>query len=196
MRDLQDRILRCSERHLDCRGNRGTLLGRESKTLQSIGTVSRWFFHFRVPAILPMSVCNFHFWRLQRLEFSIATERPNVATRCSLLLREFFLCGRCLLAVRRYVASGLRISFWVGLLTTPLIWHHFHVVSLVSIPLNVVLSIPLMIGLLCGLATGLVAWIPWLGSVTGSMLGAISGSCLALIQGCVELAYQVPLVLR
>ncbi len=119
------------------------------------------------------------------------TERRNALQ--SLLEESLPWWRRCLLAVRRYVVSGLRISFWVGLLTTPLIWHHFHVVSLVSIPLNVVLSIPLMIGLLCGLATGLVAWIPWLGGVIGSVLGAISGSCLAVIQGCVELAYQVPL---
>lgn len=119
------------------------------------------------------------------------TERRNALQ--SLLEESLPWWRRCLLAVRRYVVSGLRISFWVGLLTTPLIWHHFHVVSLVSIPLNVVLSIPLMIGLLCGLATGLVAWIPWVGSVIGSVLGAISGSCLAVIQGCVELAYQVPL---
>ncbi len=119
------------------------------------------------------------------------TERRNALQ--SLLEESLPWWRRCLLAIRRYVVSGLRISFWVGLLTTPLIWHHFHVVSFVSIPLNVVLSIPLMIGLLCGLATGLVAWIPWLGGVIGSVLGAISGSCLAVIQGCVELAYQVPL---
>lgn len=119
------------------------------------------------------------------------TERRNALQ--SLLEESLPWWRRCLLALSRYVMSGLRISFWVGLLTTPLIWHHFHVVSLVSIPLNVVLSIPLMIGLLCGLATGLVAWIPWLGGVIGSVLGAISGSCLAVIQGCVELAYQVPL---
>lgn len=119
------------------------------------------------------------------------TERRNALQ--SLLEESLPMWRRCLLVVGRYAASGLRISFWVGLFTTPLIWHHFHVVSLVSIPLNVVLSIPLMIGLLCGLATGLVAWIPWVGGVIGSVLGAISGSCLAVIQGCVELAYQVPL---
>jgi competence protein ComEC len=93
------------------------------------------------------------------------------------------------LVLWRHFLAGLRISFWVWLFTTPLIWHHFHVVSLVSIPLNVVLSIPLMVGLLAGLITPLVCWLPGVGLVTG----AFAGFCLAIIEWLVDLTYSIPL---
>jgi competence protein ComEC len=93
-----------------------------------------------------------------------------------------------MLALSRKSLAGLKLSFWIGLLTCPLIWHHFHVVSVVSVPLNVILSIPLMIGLLAGLLTALLSWIP----LVGAVLGAVSGTCLALISLLVNFFYSIP----
>ncbi len=110
----------------------------------------------------------------------------------SLLEQQLPWWRRILIAARHNAVSALRISFWVGMLTTPLIWHSFHVVSIVSIPLNVLLSFPLMVGLLFGLLTGIVDLIPWIGGAASSLTGAVSGLCLELIQDAVELAYRLP----
>lgn len=96
---------------------------------------------------------------------------------------------RRLLAAGRSLLAGARISFWVWLITTPLIWHHFHVVSPVAVPLNIVLAFPLMIGLLSGMVTGLLGWIPPIGWLAGQ----IAGGSLGLISSLVDLSSWLPL---
>lgn len=121
--------------------------------------------------------------------FNRDTLRPRRSALQSLLEENLPTWRRWGLVLVRQFISGIKISFWVWLFTTPLIWHHFHVVSLVSIPLNVLLTIPLMIGLLAGLITPLVNILPGVGFVTGS----IAGMCLATIQWLVDLSCAVPL---
>lgn len=84
--------------------------------------------------------------------------------------------------------AGLRISGWVWLMTCPLIWSSFHVVSPIAVPLNVLVAMPLTISLLTGLLAGLLGAVP----VLAAPLGWISGSCLALISGIVNLGNRVP----
>lgn len=72
----------------------------------------------------------------------------------------------------------IRLSFWVWLITCPLVWFHFHVVAPIAIPLNVLVSIPLGFSLLTGLVTGLWGWVPGLGAVAG---GACTKSLNAIV---------------
>ncbi|MGN6137008.1 MAG: ComEC/Rec2 family competence protein [Aureliella sp.] len=71
------------------------------------------------------------------------------------------------------------LSFWIWLMTAPLIWTNFHVVSLVAIPLNILLWPLLVVGLLSGLALALLWWLPpaagALGCACGLSLWAIGG---------------------
>ncbi len=81
------------------------------------------------------------------------------------------------------------LSFWVWLITAPLIWLNFHVISLVAIPLNVLLWPFLFVGLLSGLAVALFGWLP----VVGSLCGWLCGLNLWAIGVCVWIADRLPL---
>lgn len=95
-------------------------------------------------------------------------------------------------SVRRVARWGWQmgcLSFWVWLLTAPLIWNNFNVVSLVAIPLNILLWPFLVVGLLSGLVLA-VAW--WLPPVAWSM-GALCGASLWAIGRIVWLGDWLPL---
>lgn len=80
------------------------------------------------------------------------------------------------------VWGTLRLSFWVWLVTCPLIWYHFNVIAPVSIPLNVLLALPLAASLFCGLVTGTLGWFAPVGWAAG--LGC--GTMLSVITELVE----------
>ncbi len=80
------------------------------------------------------------------------------------------------------------LSAWITLFTCPLIWTNFHVLSPISIPLNVLISIPLTISLLSGLCLGLLGWIPPIGWLCGWLCGA----SLDFITAVVAWGNQVP----
>jgi competence protein ComEC len=82
-----------------------------------------------------------------------------------------------------------RLSFWVWLMTAPLIWMNFHVLSFVAIPLNIVLWPFLVVGLLSGLGVAITWWFPPLASV----LGCICGASLWMIGGIVWLGDRLTL---
>ncbi|MFO1066777.1 MAG: ComEC/Rec2 family competence protein [Pirellulales bacterium] len=82
----------------------------------------------------------------------------------------------------------LSISFWVWLITAPLIWNQFHVVSIIAVPLNVLLWIFLVTALLSGLALCVLFWLPPVASV----LGFICGLSLAIISALVAMADRLP----
>lgn len=117
-----------------------------------------------------------------------STSRDSTAFQ-ELLESEMSGWKQKLLSAGRSLQAGAKISFWVWLVTTPLIWHHFHIVSPVAVPLNVVLAPPLMVGLLSGLVTGLLGWIPPIGWLAGQ----IAGGSLGMISGLVELSSWIPL---
>ncbi len=81
------------------------------------------------------------------------------------------------------------LSFWVWLLTAPLIWINFHVVSLVAIPLNIVLWPFLVMGLLSGLVLSISWWLPPL----AWSMGITCGVSLWAIGVIVWLGDQLPL---
>jgi competence protein ComEC len=81
----------------------------------------------------------------------------------------------------------LRLSFWVWLVSSPLVWYHFHIVAPIAIPLNLAISIPLGLALLSGLVTGVFGWLPWLGAISGG----VCGQSLELISWLVAFGKQV-----
>lgn len=96
---------------------------------------------------------------------------------------------RQLLQLRRVAVDLLRISAWVWLLTAPLIWFHFHVVSPIAVPLNVILWPFLLVGLLSGLVLVFVAWLPPLAAAVGWLCGV----SLWCISGIVNWSEKLPL---
>ncbi|QDV27136.1 ComEC/Rec2 family competence protein [Aureliella helgolandensis] len=97
--------------------------------------------------------------------------------------------SRWFLVATRTLVSMARLSLWVWLITCPLVWSCFHVVSPVAVPLNVVLAVPLSLSLLSGLTTAVLGWIPPL----GFLAGGICGYSLASIGWLVERASRLPL---
>ncbi|MCA9128682.1 MAG: ComEC/Rec2 family competence protein [Planctomycetales bacterium] len=95
---------------------------------------------------------------------------------------------RWLLLATRSAIDMMRLSLWVWLITCPLVWYHFHVVSPIAVPLNVVLSLPLMVSLLAGLVTAVLGWLPPLAWLSGNLCGW----GLSFISRIVELANEVP----
>ncbi|MEZ6134476.1 MAG: ComEC/Rec2 family competence protein [Pirellulaceae bacterium] len=89
----------------------------------------------------------------------------------------------------RGTLASLRLSFWVWLMTCPLIWMHFHVIAPIAIPLNVIIAGPLVVALLCGLTTGLFGWLPPVAWGTGQ----VTGGSLALIAWIVKVGQAIPL---
>lgn len=85
--------------------------------------------------------------------------------------------------------SALVSSGWVWLMTAPLILNHFHLLSPIAIPLNVVLTPLLLVALLSGLLvllTGAWCWpVAW-------AAGWTCGLSLAGIDHLVTLARQIP----
>ena len=89
----------------------------------------------------------------------------------------------------KWLSGMLRLSFWVWLITSPLVWCHFHVVAPIAVPLNVAVSIPLGFGLLGGLITGLLGgWVPWIGTIAGG----VCGTSLDVICWLVDIGERVP----
>lgn len=91
-------------------------------------------------------------------------------------------------AVMAWIYSALRTSFWVWIVTLPIVWNGFHVVSPVSIVLNLLLWFPTMIALVSGLAMIVVGWVP----IVGSILGIMCGVPLWLLDQFVDLGESIP----
>lgn len=111
-----------------------------------------------------------------------ATGRGERADALAIVIEESWTWRkRWAMFTARWAWQMAGLSFWVWLMTAPLIWMNFHVVSLVAIPLNILLWPFLVVGLLSGLGLAVTGWCPpvaWL-------LGLICGSCLWCIGGIV-----------
>lgn len=106
------------------------------------------------------------------------------------LWEESFSRGRqWALNARRNLWDMTSISLWVWLMTCPLIWVHFNLISPIAVPMNVLLGLPLMVGLLAGLLTAVFGWIPPL----AWLFGNLSGGCLWVICWLVEQASRIPM---
>jgi competence protein ComEC len=91
-------------------------------------------------------------------------------------------------AVMDWVYTALRTSFWVWIITLPIVWNGFHVVSPISVVLNLLLWFPTMIALVAGLAMIVAGWIP----VVGVILGILCGVPLWLVDQLVDWGELVP----
>ncbi len=92
--------------------------------------------------------------------------------------------------VLRFCKESLYVSAWVWLVTTPIVFSTFHIVSPVAILMNLLLLVPLWIGLISGLCLMLLGPIfPWIGTV----LGFICGSNLAASELAIYWAAKIPL---
>lgn len=92
-------------------------------------------------------------------------------------------------AVMDWIYTALRTSFWVWIITLPIVWNGFHVVSPISVVLNLLLWFPTMIALVAGLAMIVAGWIP----IVGFVLGVICGVPLWLVDQLVDWGESVPL---
>ena len=77
----------------------------------------------------------------------------------------------------------------IWLVTTPLVAHQFHVVSLTALVLNIVLWIPVLLAMVAGFA---ILAFGWLVPPLGSMLGAVCDFNLAIIDWSIEAAARLP----
>jgi competence protein ComEC len=83
----------------------------------------------------------------------------------------------------RYVRGLIWSSACVTAISTPLVWYHFHIVSIISVVINVVLSPVLFVALGMGLATVLGASIhPQLGVIPGWISSQSIDVTLAVIR--------------
>jgi competence protein ComEC len=85
--------------------------------------------------------------------------------------------------------SGLALSGWICLITTPLVWYHFHIVSPIAVVANVVLSLPLLVALLSGLSASLLGIV----STTLALpVGWIAARSIDVILFLVDLLAAIP----
>ncbi len=89
---------------------------------------------------------------------------------------------------RRSTVAAVQLSFWVWLMTTPMIWMSFNVVSPVAVPLNVLIAFPLTVSLLSGLVLSAFGWLP----PVGWLAGKCCGGGLTLISWLVSVGNAVP----
>ena len=103
----------------------------------------------------------------------------------SLLVR-----GRCF-AVRHAVRALAQLAWFSGCVTVisaPLVWHQFHVVSPISVLTNLVLSPFLFVALASGVCTVVLGFIPLL----GILFGSVCDLSLTLMHWLIRLAASVP----
>lgn len=91
--------------------------------------------------------------------------------------------------IKSFCWESIRSSFWVSFVSAPLVWCSFHIISPISIVLNLILWLPMLIALLTGLGLALFFWLPPIAWLLGGCCG-VSLWCLA---GLVSLADKVPL---
>jgi competence protein ComEC len=88
----------------------------------------------------------------------------------------------------QYVQGMVRLSFWVWLMTCPLVWWHFHVVAPVAILLNVLIAVPLGVSLLSGLLTAVTGAF----SPLAALFGTLCSTSLSLIVFLIDLGEALP----
>jgi competence protein ComEC len=86
--------------------------------------------------------------------------------------------------------AGLALAgLMIWLVTTPLVAHQFHIVSLSGLALNVVLWIPVLVAMVAGFA--LLAF-GWLMPALGGLLGTVCDSSLAAIAWSIDAGAEMP----
>lgn len=96
---------------------------------------------------------------------------------------------RVLLVTGAYVGRVLWYSGAVTIMALPLVWSQFHVVSPVSVIINVLLSPLMALALSAGVATVLAGW--WLPSLAW-LPGQLCGQLLSIMQEMIDTAAWIP----
>lgn len=78
----------------------------------------------------------------------------------------------------------------VSLMTLPLVWQQFNVVSVISILINVLMGLLLVLALPLGVATVVAGWV---NAPLAGLLGKLCDLSLQLIQTCIGYAAELPL---
>ena len=101
--------------------------------------------------------------------------------------RSWLMRSTLVLLERANELGKATLAIWM--ITLPLVTHSFHLLSPISLPLNVMLAIPVAVGLLSGfivLATGRgLAPLAWLA-------GGLCDRSLALFEAVVQFAHEIP----
>ena len=97
---------------------------------------------------------------------------------------------RALMGVFQRATQLVVASLLVWTITLPLVAYHFHLVTPVAVPLNVVLTLPVAMALLSGFG---VLTVGWLSPAAGSVLGHICDASLGLIEAIVQSAAAWPI---
>ena len=84
--------------------------------------------------------------------------------------------------------ESMRSSFWVSLISAPLVWCSFHIITPISIVLNLILWLPMLVALLTGLGLVLFFWCPPL----AWCMGVCCGFSLWLLTLVVAMADKFP----
>jgi competence protein ComEC len=84
--------------------------------------------------------------------------------------------------------ESIRSSFWVSLISAPLVWCSFHIISPISIVLNLLLWLPMLVALLSGLGLVLLFWLP----PAAWFFGACCGLSLWFLSLVVAVAHKIP----
>ncbi|WP_404304781.1 ComEC/Rec2 family competence protein [Neorhodopirellula lusitana] len=126
------------------------------------------------------------------------SRRQRNATNHAVELEENFdalaqkSSGRTQRVAKRFL-TAVRTALWysgcVTMTTLPLVWHAFHVVSPISVLVNVILSPMMVVALSAGVATVLAGWC-W--GPLGAVPGWICSVMLSLMRDVIEIARSIP----
>ncbi|MEM7475573.1 MAG: ComEC/Rec2 family competence protein [Planctomycetota bacterium] len=162
--------------------------GRKAKLANLLALAALCLFLMRAVNIENVGV-HLSFLAVATIGIFVLDVDPKKKTALDSLLEESTSAmSRLFQLAARSVWGMLRLSFWVWLITGPLVWYHFHVVAPISVPLNVVISIPLGVSLLSGLVTGMLGCIAPIGYVAGRFCDF----SLSTIGWLVDLGVEIP----
>jgi competence protein ComEC len=96
--------------------------------------------------------------------------------------------SKSLRGLRSVCWESMRSSFWVSFISAPLVWYSFHIISPISVVLNLLLWLPMLIALLAGLGLVLFFWLPPLAWIFGTCCGI----SLWILRNVVAIADRIP----
>jgi competence protein ComEC len=89
-----------------------------------------------------------------------------------------------------YLRQFSIVSFWVWIVSAPLVWHSYHIVSPISVLANLLLMVPLTLATLLGLATAFIGMIAGPAAIP---VGWLCHVCIQSVQSIVGFCSLIPL---
>jgi competence protein ComEC len=116
-------------------------------------------------------------------------ERPQDDALTRLIRATRPLPVRAARTVGRWVAALALAGVMIWLVTAPLVAHHFHVVSLSGLLLNIGLWIPVLVAMVAGFS---ILAVGWLLPPLAALLAVICDGSLAVIEWSIDAAARLP----